>query len=233
VDRTLTAWPASSLLGRLQPAVRAALLELGFEREFPRNHTMVEHGGHNDRTLLLLHGAAKIVVSSEDGRVVLLGMVRDGDLAGEMTAIDPQESSANVVTCVRTTARVIDSRALKDFLRRQPEAHFAVTRMIIERLREANRRRVDYGLAALCKLARVMVELTGKFGADVDGRYEIVGCLTQAELGSLAGMATRTVEEQLGELQKRDIIELSYRKIVVNDLERLRKVAKLPAEIPR
>ena len=222
------------MLARLPLDVRAGLLELGAEQEFPRNEQlMVSQGRRSAQAMLLVSGLVKVAMPAEDGRVVMLGLVRGGDLAGEMTAIAPWESPVRVVTCVHTVARMIDGRVLKEFLRRQPEAHFAVDRMIIERLREANRRRADAGLSALCRLARVLLELVGTCGRLVDGKYELLSCLTQAELGSMAGMASRTAEVQLGELQKLGIVESSYRKIMVTSVVQLRKVAQLPLEIPQ
>jgi CRP-like cAMP-binding protein len=221
-------WPAATLLGRLRPDLRDELLDLGVEREYPRNHPIVRHGERADRAVLLLSGTAKVVTSSEDGRLALLGVARAGDLADELTALYRMTSPANVITCGAIAARLIDAQALRDFLRAQPDAHLAVTQMITERLREANRRRADYVLPVPCRLARVLVELSDTIGRrDPGGRMELPDCLTQAELGSLAGMARRTVEEQLRELQRHGVVELAYRRMTINDLPRLYTIARL------
>lgn len=221
-------WAASTLLGRLRPDVRERLLELGVEREYPRNHLIVRHGEYADRVALLIRGTAKVATTSEDGRLALLGVARAGDLADEVAALHHLESPANVTTCGPSAVRLIDGTVFREFLRAHPEAHFAVTQAVLDRLREANRRRADHVLPVPCRLARVLVELADAIGRrDPDGRYELPDCLTQAELGSLAGMARRTVEEQLRELQRQGIVELAYRRMTIHDLPGLHLTARL------
>ena len=106
-----------------------------------------------------------------------------------------------------------------------------VTQAVADRLREANRRRADYVLPVPCRLARLLIELADTIGSrDTAGRYELPDCLTQAELGSLAGMARRTVEEQLRDLQRQGIVELAYRRMTIRDMPRLHVVARLDRE---
>lgn len=225
-------WAASTLLGRLRPDVRERLLELGVEREYPRNHLIVRHGEYVDRAALLIQGTAKVATTSEDGRLALLGVARAGDLADEVAALHHLESPANVITCGGPSiVRLIDGTVFRDFLRTYPDAHSAVTQAVVDRLREANRRRADHVLPVPCRLARVLVELADTIGHhDPAGHYELPDCLTQAELGSLAGMARRTVEEQLRELQRQGIVELAYRRMTIYDLPKLHITARLPRE---
>lgn len=232
-SRSVPAWAASTLLGRLGPDVRGELLELGIEREYARNQPIIRHGEYIDRAVLLLRGIAKVVTSSEDGRIALLGVARAGDLADELAALYRIESPANVVACCAATVRVIDAVAFREFLRRRPDAHLAVTQMVTDRLREANRRRADYVMPVPCRLARVLVELADTIGhRNTDGRYELPDCLTQAELGSMAGMARRTVEEQLRDLQRQGVVTLAYRRMTINDMPRLYAIARLAQADP-
>ena len=218
-------------MGRLRQDARDQLLELGVEREYARNQPIIRHGEYVDRAVLLVSGTAKVVTSSEDGRLALLGVARAGDLADELAALYHLESPANIVTCSVTTARLIDGGAFREFLRVHPDVHFAVTQMVTERLREANRRRADYILPVPCRLARVLVELADSIGRrHPDGRVELPNCLTQAELGSMAGMARRTVEEQLRDLQRNGVVELAYRRMTITDLPTLFGVARLARE---
>lgn len=218
-------------MGRLRQEVRDRLLELGAERAYARNQPIIRHGEYTDRAVLLVSGTAKVATSSEDGRLALLGVARAGDLADELSALYHLESPANVITCSVVTARLIDGTTFRDFLRQHPEAHFAVTQMVTDRLREANRRRADYVLPVPCRLARVLIELSDSIGRrHPDGRVELPNCLTQAELGSMAGMARRTVEEQLRDLQRNGVVELAYRRMTITDLPTLLTIAKISRE---
>src|SRR5262249_9366757 len=203
-------WAASTLLGRLRPELRDQVLQLGVERVFPRSHTIIRHGDYVDRAGLLVRGTAKVVTSSEDGRLALLGVARAGDLADDLVALYHLESQASVVTCGAVTARLIDGGALRAFLRSQPDAHFAVTQLLTDKLREANRGRADRVLPGPCRRAPALVDLAAPTAPRApSGACDLPACLTQAERGSLAGMARRTVEEQLRDLQRGGIVALA------------------------
>lgn len=226
--RSRPTWAAATLLGRLRPDVRDQLLDLGVAREYARNDPIVRHGDYVDRAVLLVCGTAKVTTTSEDGRLALLGVARAGDLADDLAALYHLESQASLVACGPVAARLIESVSLREFLRAEPEAHLAVTQVVTDRLREANRRRADHVLPVPCRLARVLVELADTIGRrDTDGRYELPDCLTQAELGSLAGMARRTVEEQLRDLQRQGVVELAYRRMTIHDMPSLYTIARL------
>src|ERR1700761_8142737 len=97
------------------------------EREYARNQPIIRHGEYVDRAVLLIRGTAKVVTSSEDGRLALLGGARAGDLSDELAALYRMESSANVIACGAATVRVIEAITFREFLRQQPEVHLAVT----------------------------------------------------------------------------------------------------------
>ncbi|URN12753.1 Crp/Fnr family transcriptional regulator [Streptomyces radiopugnans] len=133
----------------------------------------------------------KVVASSESGYDMLLAVRVAGDLVGEMAAFEERPRSGTVVACGDVTARILQVRALEDFLSRHPDAMRAVLHMLCARLRWANRRRIDFqAYDSLTRLARVLAELCQAYAQpapDGDGkRCDLGVTLTQRELASLA-----------------------------------------------
>lgn len=225
-------WPARSLLGVLAPQVRQEVLELGVQKRFEAGDVLLSEGATDRHVLLLLSGFAKVTARVENGETSLLAVRVGGDTVGEMAAVDGSAPrSATVTACGPMTTRVVQSGALHELLMRRPEVSVALTRIIADRLRWANRRRLDFrGYPAKVRLARLLVELATSYGHPVDGGV-VVGCrLTQPELAALTGAAETTIHKGLRELRLNGLLETGYGATTIRDLPRLMDLADLPRE---
>jgi CRP/FNR family cyclic AMP-dependent transcriptional regulator len=217
----------------LRLGVRDQLLALGHERRFPAKSNLLQFGDPGDHAILLLTGVVKVLVHSPVGAEVLLAVRVGGDLVGEMAVLDGSRRSANVVSCGEVDARIVRQAEMNQFLARTPEVAYEVSRMISGRLRWSDRRRVDFvARSPLGRLAHVLAEIAETYGRRLGDRWELDIPLTQAELGSLAGMARRTVEKRFAELVAAGVVESSYRGYTVLDMVGLRRVADLPVQNP-
>ena len=113
-----------------------------------------------------------------------------------------------------------------DYLKKFPDAHFALTRMIMHRLREGNQRRVDFtGYPAIIRLARVLEELASSYGHQTEAGLVLKVGLTQWDLGALVGVDEDTARKELAKLRDRGVIRIGYRSITILDQELLDKIA--------
>jgi CRP-like cAMP-binding protein len=227
------AWPPATLLGRLAPVARDALLAAGVLTRFPKRKMLIRQGDLDRHVILLLEGFVKVVASTESGYEGLLGIRVGGDLVGELSAIDGEPRSASVISCGMVPARVISAEELHMLVGRMQGLHREISRMMSNRLRRANRHRIDYRAHdAPTRIGRVLVEIAEKYGHDTSiGRMLGVG-LTQGELASLAGVALPTLEKALRAFDDEGLIRRANRQLVVIDLPGLRRVAKLATENP-
>ncbi|MEV8532856.1 Crp/Fnr family transcriptional regulator [Streptomyces sp. NPDC051211] len=221
-------WPARSLLALLSPPARRELLATGTEVRFGAGAVLLTEGARDRHALLLLTGLAKVTATVENGQASLLAVRVGGDTVGEMAALDGAPRSATVTACGPLTARVMQPAALNDLMVRRPEVAMALTRMVADRLRWANRRRLEFrGYPVKVRMARLLVELAERYGRQgSDG--VVVGCrLTQPEIAALTGAAETTIHKGLRELREEGLLETGYRTTTIRDLARLRKLADL------
>lgn len=215
-------WPATSLLGRLTEPERAGLLALGTTTEWSVGRCMMRLGDPSTHAYLLMNGFVK-VHGNDSGHEPLLDIRAGGDLVGEMGVLSSEGRSATVTVCSAVVARVINANDLRAFLCREPSAAFALSCILAERLRLANKRRVDFAAAdAASRVCRVLVTLGEMYGQATEAGIEFVVSLTQAEVASLAAVRLATVEKTLRSLTQSDVVRWGYRRAVICDLERLR-----------
>jgi len=213
----------------LSPPARRELLGLGTEVRFGVDAVLLRQGMNDRHALLLLSGFTKVTATVENGETSLLAVRAGGDTVGEMAAMDGSAPrSATVTACGPLTARVLPDGVLRELLGRRPEVAMALTAVVADRLRWANRRRLDFrGYPAKVRLARLLVELSRSYGIPRSGTVVIDIRLTQPELATLAGAAETTVHKVLRELREEDLVETGYRATVIRDLSRLGRLADL------
>lgn len=224
-------WPARSLLGVLSVPARQELMQLGVPKSFEAGEVLLSEGARDRHALLLVSGFAKVTARVENGEASLLAVRVGGDIVGEMAALDGSAPrSATVTACGPMTTRVLQPDVLHGLLMRRPEVAVALSRISADRLRWANRRRLDFrGYPVKVRLVRLLVELAVSYGRHTEAGVTI-GCrMTQPELAELTGAAETTVHKGLRELRREGLLETGYRSTIVRDLSRLRSLADLPS----
>ncbi|RKT56677.1 Crp/Fnr family transcriptional regulator [Saccharothrix australiensis] len=220
------AWPAGTFLDLLSPASQAALLGLGVPRAYRRGDVMLREAERSDHVVLLVRAVVKATVTLENGRVALLGIKVGGDVVGEMAALSGEPRSATVTVCGDAHVRVIPAVVFREYLNRFADAGPALTRVIMQTLRWADKRRTDFnGYPAFVRLARVLDELADGYGRAVPGGVTLDLGLTQRELGALVGAEEDTARKELRSLRDRGVIRMGYRTITIVDRPVLNSIA--------
>ncbi|MBQ1052153.1 Crp/Fnr family transcriptional regulator [Micromonospora sp. C51] len=221
-------WPPGTLLGRLQPSTRQRLLSIGVRRSVKEAQVLLREGALESHVILLDDALVKVTVSLSDGRDALLAIRVSGDVVGEISALNGTPRTATVTACRPSTIRIVHRNAFRSFLRDNPEAALEVAGIVADRLRWANRRRIDFtSYPVRVRLARVLWELAVAYGQRGPGGIIVDIRLTQNELATLCGAAEISLQKALGGLRTDGIVATGYREIVVRDSEALRSVAGL------
>lgn len=212
-----------SFLGALTPDERGALLLRGTVRAFPRGMALFHERQASDRVLLLRSGRVKITSTTDQGREVLLAIAGPGDVLGELSALDDQPRSATAIAMEDVEAVSIAPGDLMSFLESCPRAALGVIRQLAGRLRDADRKRVEFAAQdSVGRVAARLVELCERFGDERNGSVQIDLPLSQEELAGWIGASREAVAKALQTLRRLGWIETQRRGITVLDLEAVR-----------
>jgi CRP/FNR family cyclic AMP-dependent transcriptional regulator len=214
-------------LDALSPEEVALLHARGVVRRFPRGDALFHERQLSDRVMLLTEGRVKIASTSEDGRETVLAFRGPGEVLGELSAIDGKPRSAGVTAVDPVVALVIPTRAFRAFLERSPRASLWILTRLITRLREADRKRAEFGTSdTIGRVAARLVELAADYGREQPGggiRIDLP--ITQEELASWVGSSREGVNKALQTLKGLRWVETERRAITVLDMDALRKRA--------
>jgi CRP/FNR family cyclic AMP-dependent transcriptional regulator len=216
---------AEGFLAELEAAERADLEQLGAVRRYRRGDVLFHQGDDAGAVVVLRVGHVKATMLN-DGREVILAFPGPGELLGELSAVDGQPRSATVRAVDEVEALVIPGSAFRAFLERRPRIALVLLRGVAERLREADRQRVDYAVNdVVVRVAGRLVELCDRFGCEDGGRVDIGLAITQDELAAWAGASREAVAKAMALLRTLGWVQTERRRILVLDLPALRRYA--------
>jgi len=216
---------ADGFLAELEADERADLEQLGAVRRYRRGDVLFHEADDAGVVVVLRDGHVKATMLN-DGREVILAFPGPGELLGELSAVDGQPRSATVRAVDEVEALVIPGSAFRAYLERRPRIALVLLRSVTERLRAADRQRVDYAVNdVVVRVAGRLVELCDRFGAQDGAVIEIGLAITQDELASWAGASREAVAKAMGLLRTLGWIQTERRRILVLDLPALRRYA--------
>jgi CRP/FNR family transcriptional regulator, cyclic AMP receptor protein len=215
---------ASGIWERLDEGDRGDLAALGRPRRYPSGGVLFAQGERSNHVLLLTGGRVKVFCTTEDGREPVLGLRGVGELVGELAAVDDHHGvrTSTVVAMEPVTAQEISGAEFRAYLRSHPAAAMELLRMVVGRLRAADRRRIEFGgFETTSRLAHLLAEL-----ADEDGGSTTVSGVdipfSQDELAAMVGASRESVARALARLRASGLVESRPRGVALIDVAALR-----------
>ena len=185
--------------------------------DFPKDALVVSQDDPGDTMFIIERGRVKVVLYGETGREMILSMFRAGDVVGEMSLLDGQPRSANVIAVEESRLLSLSRRDFADLLKSQPAIALNVLEEMSIRLRRADD--IIGNLALLDvygRVARVLVHMAEREGENTDEGIVIRERPTQQDLASMIGTSRETVSRVLSEFQRRGFLSMQGKKILLS-----------------
>lgn len=197
----------------------------GRPRRWERGTTVMSEGDTSDWVLVLSEGRVKVSSHTSSGTEVVLAVRGPGALLGEMSAIDGSPRSATVTALEPIAGMVI--RDFPAFLQEHGRIAVLLMQLVTGRLRDADRKRIEYGaFDTTGRVATRLIELAERYGEKTSSGVRVALPLSQDELAGWTGASREAVSKALRTLRDRGLIETGRRRVVIHDLEGLRKRAR-------
>jgi CRP/FNR family cyclic AMP-dependent transcriptional regulator len=202
----------------------AALLSHMRRRTVPRGRPLLHVGAAGDEVVIVLEGRVKLLAYGADRREVVLGLRGPGELIGEMAALGGQRRTASAVAVDEVEAAYLSADELRGFLGSHPSVALVLIRMLVRRLSEADRDRIDLATQdSVGRVAKRLVELATDHGRPDGTGTRIQLSLTQDDLASWTGATRETVSRALALMRRLGWIGTDHRSITVLDPDALRE----------
>jgi CRP-like cAMP-binding protein len=172
---------------------------------------------------IILDGRVKISRISEDGREVILSILSEGDFFGEMSILDGQNRSANVVTLEDSKIMVVRREDFLKMLRDYPQIAINLLKELAHRLRRSDSQIKSLSLQnATGKVASTLLRIADDSGKIHKGQVEIPRLPPQQDLANMAGTSRETISRVLKSLSKQGYLKKEGSRLVILDYESFR-----------
>ncbi|HEY3117582.1 MAG TPA: Crp/Fnr family transcriptional regulator [Chloroflexota bacterium] len=194
------------------------------QQTFAPGETIFRKGDPGDSLYVIQNGQVKIVLPSDGEDEALLGVLEAGDFFGELSLIDGQVRSASAVAAEPTQALVLHRDQFLEFVHASPEFALDVMVALAQRLRQSDEVIADAAFLDVAgRLAKRLVDLAARYGRPSPDGTVISLRLTQRELAGMIGATRESVNKHLQSLRAQRIITADGGRIVIRDLEKLRR----------
>jgi CRP/FNR family cyclic AMP-dependent transcriptional regulator len=213
----LRSLPIFADLGDAEIGTLAAMVTF---RRIPKGAFIVTQNERGGSMYLLVSGRVKVSLASPDGKELALNYLEAPGHFGEMSLVDSEPRSADVIAVSDVEVFALESKDLSAAIQLQPKLALSLIATLSRRLRQTIARLEDMAFHdATHRVARVLLNVAT---ASYEARgLPVIAGLTHYEIATLAGTSRETASRIISSLVKEGVLATKGRRIVV-DLIRLR-----------
>lgn len=202
----------------------AALKSLGTPVRYPEEHTIFWEGQPSHAVLVIDEGYVKVTRVATDGTEVILAIRGPKYIMGDEGVLMDQVRSATVTTITEVAGVDVKAEALLRFVNDQ--------QLWPVMYREAVRRRCESEVGVILsrlgvksRLAFWLLQLAAEVGEQVDDGWAIATTLSQKDLAGHIGASRDAVAIELRRLREKGLVTTGRHRIVLHDLDELRRIS--------
>ncbi len=193
------------------------LYKAGVIKKFTRGDVIVYQDNPGDTFYIVVSGRVKVTLLNEDGKEIVLSILKGGDFFGELSLLDDEPRSASVLAVEDATLFLLTQRQFHQLITAYPNMLRKVLREICARLRRADEK--IESLAFLDVYGRtfaVLQQLAHDQGSKTEHGIEILHAPTHEELSRMVGASREAITRIIKVLRKnRSLISYKGRKVVL------------------
>ncbi|OUX33129.1 MAG: Crp/Fnr family transcriptional regulator [bacterium TMED264] len=197
-------------------------IELGYisdkmiSKKFDNGNLIFLEESEGKNLFFVVEGSVKVTRLSKDGREVILAMLNAGDFFGEMSLLDGEARSANVIALEETEVLSLNRDDFLDVLHDYPKIAIQLLKEMTSRLRKSDRQIVSLSLSdAEKRIALCIVRFADEQGVIKNGQVTIPKIPIQQDIANMAGTSRETVSRAMSLLTEEKYIERNGKELKI------------------
>jgi CRP/FNR family cyclic AMP-dependent transcriptional regulator len=216
------------LFHELDAQERALLFGRVRVRVYEPGETIFLMGSPGDSMMAVLSGSVRISVPSPDGKEIVLAILQQKEVFGEIALLDGKERTADAKAMTACSLAILERREVLSFLDRHPHVWPKIVEVLCSRLRNTDQHIAELALLELpARLAKALLRLAQTEDQPVEGRATLQVQLSQRELGNICGATRESVNKCLRDWQRRGIVRIEESLVTLANRTALEELAEL------
>lgn len=193
-------------------------------RRYDNGNYIFLEDSEGEQCFFVAKGSVKVTRLSKDGREVILTMLNAGDFFGEMSLLDGESRSANVIALEETEVLTLNREDFLVVLHDYPTIAIQLVKEMAGRLRKSDRQIASLSLSdAEKRITMCIIRFADDQGVIKNGKVSIPKTPIQQDIANMAGTSRETVSRALSILEKENLIERNGRELIILDYKKFIK----------
>lgn len=206
------------------PTTQTALIEGGTIQRIAKGRMLIAQGDAASSIVFVGLGRLRMVRATNDGRSLSLGYRGAGDLIGEAALGGATAHRESAIATEDVEALSLPVQTMRSLMAADPALTGAVMASLVDRQGDTEERLASMLFRNVeARLAEFLTKAATRWGIPDPRGVLIAAPFTHQEMASMIGSTRETVTLTLGELRRKNIIDVDRRRIVVLDREALRQ----------
>jgi CRP-like cAMP-binding protein len=188
---------------------------------FEPHRVIFDKGDAGDCLYAILSGRVRIYSTSLEGTEIMLNVLEQGELFGEIALLDGSTRTASAAAMEQTDLLGIHRVHFLPYIKANPDMTLAMLILLCERLRWTTSVIEDAAFLAFpARLAKRLLVLAEHYRRPQE--EEVTITLSQHDLGNMVGAGRETINKQLALWRAAGILDTARGAIIIHNCEALR-----------
>ena len=187
-------------------------------RDYPKGSMIILEEEFGDIVFIVMNGTVKITRVNDEGREVILAMLGEYEIFGEMAIIDGEARSANALAQENCKLIAISSEDFIHLLKENFSVSLALMGELAKRLRKSDQHIEALSLSdAEHRIGVSILNLAEEIGVIRRGKVTIENLPFQQDIANMSGTSRETVSRILKLFEDRSLITKDGHKVLIPD----------------
>tara|TARA_Y100000996_G_C22389603_1_gene588618 strand:- start:74 stop:754 length:681 start_codon:yes stop_codon:yes gene_type:complete len=194
-------------------------------RAYKKGQMILLEESQGETFFIIVSGAVKVTRLSDDGREVILAILGESDFFGEMSLLDGEGRSANIVANEDAEVLTLSRRDFLDCLETYPKIAIALLEELAIRLRKSDQHIESLSLSdSEHRIAITLIRFAQELGTIKQGDVKISNLPFQQDIANMAGTSRETVSRTLKLLEEKDLIKKEGKDLIIYKFDEFRQL---------
>ena len=177
-------------------------------REYEKGQIILLEESMGETFFIITRGTVKVTRLSDDGREVILAILGESDFFGEMSLLDGEGRSANIVVNENAEVMTLSRRDFLECLESYPKIAIALLEELAVRLRKSDQQIESLSLSdSEQRIGITLIRLAEERGTIKRGNVIVHNLPFQQDIANMAGTSRETVSRTLKLLEDKKLVK--------------------------
>ena len=193
-------------------------------RTYPKGSMIILEEEYGDVVFIVKSGTIKITRVNDEGKEVILALMGTYDIVGEMSVVDGEARSANVLAQENCELYAIRSEDFLEVLKNNFKISFLLMSELAARIRKSDQHIEALSLSdAEHRIGVSILNLAGEMGIIRQGKVTIENLPFQQDIANMSGTSRETVSRILRIFEDKNMLTKSGHKVIIPNYSQFKK----------